>query len=464
MPSSDARVPDAPLDLGRTGRLDEHYHRRVRRMVLLCSAIAGFGALGWAGFFGVRGDWLLVGLECTVASTSVAAAALARDGRQREASRLLVGMMYAVLGLFALVIDLPTPAAPRSSQHLMLAMGVVACLLMRDEPPWLRHGAPALYFVTWIVVGAGEVAIPNAHALPASVQVVGAWVNPILAGALIFLSLHVIQSDAAERSAIETDLLAAIPGGELMLHYQPQVADDGRVVGAEALLRWRHRTRGMVSPAEFIPVAERSGLMLGIGDWVLAEGCRQLAAWAGDPRTAELTLAINVSAVQFQQSDFVERVLSTMGAAGVDPHRLKLELTETMLARDIDDIVARMQSLKARGVGFSLDDFGTGFSSLSYLRRLPLDQLKIDRSFVGNMLDSSRDAAIARAVVDLGRSLDLHVIAEGVETDAQRRALRAVGCRTYQGFLFARPMEAGQFVAFVRARADTVQVELEQVA
>jgi EAL domain-containing protein (putative c-di-GMP-specific phosphodiesterase class I) len=233
------------------------------------------------------------------------------------------------------------------------------------------------------------------------------------------------------------------------------VADGGRVVGAEALVRWRHPSRGMVPPVEFIPVAERCGLMGALGDWVLAEGCRQLAVWATDARTAQLTLAINVSAAQFQQSDFVQRVLATITGAGVAPTLVKLELTESMLARDIDDIAAKMQALKAHGIGFSLDDFGTGFSSLSYLRRLPLDQLKIDRSFVNNMLASPSDAAIARTVVDLGRSLGLQVIAEGVETDAQRRALVDIGCHTYQGYFFGRPMDDSQFLAFVRGPASS---------
>jgi EAL domain-containing protein (putative c-di-GMP-specific phosphodiesterase class I) len=362
-----------------------------------------------------------------------------------------------VVVLFAAMIDLPSAASPRSAQHIILAMGVVSCLLLRDEARWLRHGVPMLHFATWIVFGASDVVLSTAHALPVEVQAVGGWVNQALASALILLTLHVLQTDAAERSAIETELGAAIADGQMLLQYQPQVADDGRVVGAEALVRWRHRSRGMVPPVEFIPVAERCGLMGALGDWVLAEGCRQLAMWATDTRTAHLTLAINVSAAQFQQPDFVQRVLATIAGAGVAPTLVKLELTESMLARDIDDIAAKMQALKAHGIGFSLDDFGTGFSSLSYQRRLPLDQLKIDRSFVNNMLASPSDAAIARTVVDLGRSLGLQVIAEGVETDAQRRALADIGCHTYQGNFFGRPMDDSQFLEFVRGPASSAE-------
>jgi EAL domain-containing protein (putative c-di-GMP-specific phosphodiesterase class I) len=204
-----------------------------------------------------------------------------------------------------------------------------------------------------------------------------------------------------------------------------------------------------VPPGEFIPLAERSGLMGPLGDWVLEEGCRQLAVWAQDPRAADLVLAINISAVQIERPDFVEQVLVCVERAGVDPSKLKLELTESVLARDLNDVADKLRRLKERGIGCSLDDFGTGYSSLRYLQRLPLDQLKIDRSFVGNLLNTPSDAAIARTMIELGRSLNLQVIAEGVETDEQRRALLSMGCSRYQGFLFARPLDADQFLAFV---------------
>jgi len=427
-------------------------------MLVLCIGIAGAGALGWLVFFALRGDWLIVGFELVVVATCIVCARLTRAGRLRAASRLLLASLYAVLVTFAALIDLPSPQLPGSTQHVILAVGVVSCLLMRDERPWLRHGVPVLFFATWVAFTAGDLALPTRHALPPAVQAVGAWVNPVLAAVMILLALHFIQADAAERSALEAELRLGIASGELVLHYQPQVAQGDRVVGAEALVRWRHRSRGMVSPAEFIPVAERHGLMGELGDWVMAEGCRQLATWAADPRTAHLCLAVNVSAAQFEQADFVDRVLACLARTGADPRRLKLELTESVLARDLDEIVAKMQALQARGIAFSLDDFGTGYSSLSYLRRLPLAQLKIDRSFVGQMLASPSDAAIVRTVVELGRHLGLQVIAEGVETDEQRCALQALGCDSYQGFLFARPMDSAAFQAFMARPAPSTAV------
>ena len=205
----------------------------------------------------------------------------------------------------------------------------------------------------------------------------------------------------------------------------------------------------MVAPGEFIPLAERCGLMEPLGDWVLRTACNQLATWQQRRETAALMLAVNVSAVQFAQPDFVARVLARVEQAGIDPSRLKLELTESMLAEDVEDLIAKMTALKARGIGFSLDDFGTGFSSLNYLRRLPLDQLKIDQSFVRNMLQSTSDAAIAQTVITLGRSLGLTVIAEGVETPEQRQALADIGCNTYQGYLFSRPLTLEALDAYV---------------
>jgi EAL domain-containing protein (putative c-di-GMP-specific phosphodiesterase class I) len=213
-------------------------------------------------------------------------------------------------------------------------------------------------------------------------------------------------------------------------------------------VRWLHPQRGMVSPADFIPLAEDTGLILPLGHWVLETACRQLALWATQPLMQHLTVAVNVSAHQFRQSNFVEQVLALLAHTGANPHRLKLELTESMLVANVEEIIAKMLALKARGIGFSLDDFGTGYSSLSYLKRLPLDQLKIDQSFVRDVLVDPNDAAIARTIVALAQSLGLGVIAEGVETEVQRDFLATSGCHAYQGYFFSRPLPIERFEAF----------------
>ena len=258
-----------------------------------------------------------------------------------------------------------------------------------------------------------------------------------------------MQAEVSARAELESGLREALLHDEFVLYYQAQVTSEGRVIGSEALVRWKHPVRGMVSPAEFIPVAEESGLILPLGNWVLETACRQLALWAGKPETAELTVAVNVSAHQFHQADFVDQVLGALGRAGARAQGLKLELTESLLVANIETIIAKMNALKARGVSFSLDDFGTGYSSLSYLKRLPLDQLKIDQSFVRNILNDPNDSAIAKMVIALADSMDLAVIAEGVETEAQRELLAGLGCHFYQGYLFSRPIPLEDFEAFV---------------
>jgi diguanylate cyclase (GGDEF)-like protein/PAS domain S-box-containing protein len=259
-----------------------------------------------------------------------------------------------------------------------------------------------------------------------------------------------MESVVKERVALEADLRRAVESKQFVLHYQAQVVGKGRVTGAEALVRWQHPDRGMVSPADFIPLAEEAGLILPLGHWVLETACAQLAKWAARPEMAHLTIAVNVSAHQINRPDFVEQVLAVLESTGANPLRLKLELTESLLVHNVEQIIEKMFALKAKGVGFALDDFGTGFSSLSYLKRLPLDQLKIDQSFVRDVLTDPNDAAIARTVVALAQSLGLAVIAEGVETEAQRDFLASEGCHAYQGYFFSRPLPIDGFEQFVR--------------
>ncbi len=261
-----------------------------------------------------------------------------------------------------------------------------------------------------------------------------------------------IQSAAMARSALEQDLRTAIIEKQFLLHYQPQMDDGGRVVGAEVLVRWQHPTRGLVPPGEFIGVAEESGMIVAIGDWVLQTACQQLAAWASQADLAQLTLAVNVSARQFSRPKYADEVAALLHASQINPNRLKLELTESLLFENTEDVIAKMLVLKKLNVQFSLDDFGTGYSSLSYLKRLPLSQLKIDQSFVRDVMSDPNDAAIAKTIVALADSLGLEVIAEGVETLVQRDFLQSSGCHRYQGFYFCRPVPLAQFEAFAFGR------------
>ncbi|MFA6922440.1 MAG: EAL domain-containing protein [Gallionella sp.] len=248
-----------------------------------------------------------------------------------------------------------------------------------------------------------------------------------------------MQDSINARATLERELRAALEGRQFHLHYQIQVGSSHEPLGAEALIRWMHPERGLVPPLQFIPLAEETGLILPIGLWVLHTACAQLNIWRNDPLTSHLVLAVNVSARQFRQADFVMQVQTAVQRHGIDATRLKLELTESLLLESIEDTILTMNALKTIGVRLSLDDFGTGYSSLQYLKRLPLDQLKIDQSFVRDIVTDSSDRAIVRTIIAMASSLNMSVIAEGVETEEQRRLLFSKGCRHYQGYLFGKP-------------------------
>jgi diguanylate cyclase (GGDEF)-like protein/PAS domain S-box-containing protein len=246
------------------------------------------------------------------------------------------------------------------------------------------------------------------------------------------------------RVEMEAGLRRALSNGEFMLHYQSQISANNSLIGVEALLRWQPPGQAMISPATFIPFAEACGLIVPIGFWVLQTACHQIAQWVNQTGTPLLHVAINISARQFRQPDFVDQVRTALHNSGARPDCLTLELTESLLLADVDNVIKTMHALKNLGVKFSIDDFGTGYSSLAYLKRLPLDQIKIDQSFVRDIATDADDRAIVKAIISLATSLDLKVIAEGVETAAQRDFLAANGCQAYQGYLFGRPVPAAQ--------------------
>lgn len=256
----------------------------------------------------------------------------------------------------------------------------------------------------------------------------------------------IMQTTVMARAQMESDLrLAIVEQKEFQLYYQPQVESSGKIIGAEALVRWISPQRGIISPGEFITLADNSGLILPLGHWVLLTACQQLAVWAQDRATAHLTLAVNISARQFRNPSFVEEILVLVDNFGVDPTKLKLEITESMTLDNINETIVKMTLLKSHRINFSMDDFGTGYSSLQYLKLLPLSQLKIDQSFVRDIEDDSSDRAIVKTVIAMAQNLDLDVIAEGVETEKQRLILLNKGCTHFQGYLFGKPMPIDEF-------------------
>ena len=258
-----------------------------------------------------------------------------------------------------------------------------------------------------------------------------------------------MQAIISASAALGADLRTGLREQQFVLHYQPQVDAQRRMVGVEALLRWQHPQRGVVNPSEFIPVAEETGLIVPLGHWVLEQACLQLALWSQSAKTAGLSMAVNVSVRQFRDPDFVDAVMALIKQTGIRPQKLKLELTESLLADRMEVTLAKMGTLKALGVTLALDDFGMGYSSLSYLNRLPLNQLKIDKSFVADVSSDPRDAAISRAIIFLAQSMGLEVMAEGVETEAQMQFLAAHGCGFFQGFLFSPPLPMAELDLFM---------------
>jgi diguanylate cyclase (GGDEF)-like protein/PAS domain S-box-containing protein len=258
-----------------------------------------------------------------------------------------------------------------------------------------------------------------------------------------------MQATLETRTTMESDLRRALVERQFSLYYQMQIDDGGRVFGAEALVRWIHPLRGMILPAQFIPIAEESQLILDIGQWVLETACRQIAVWANDEQKCNLVLAVNVSARQFKLADFVDKVVAAIETHRINPSRLKLELTESVVLDDLSDIVTKMRVLKTLGVGLSMDDFGTGYSSLSHLKQLPLDQLKIDRSFVRDIATNPNDAVMVKAIIDMAHNFRLNVIAEGVETEEHLAFLKRHGCMAYQGYLFSKPVPVEEFEALI---------------
>ena len=260
----------------------------------------------------------------------------------------------------------------------------------------------------------------------------------------------VMQAAVEARADLEEELRHALELHQLCLYYQIQMDSRNRPRGAEVLLRWQHPERGLIAPSQFIPLAEESGLIVPIGLWVLQTACTQLKTWRNDKLTRDLTLAVNVSAKQFRSPNFVAQVQRTVVESGAKPALLKLELTESIVLENVEDTIAKMRELKLFGVSFSMDDFGTGYSSLQYLKQLPLDQIKIDQSFVRDIVTDTNDAAIVQTIIAMGEVLGLNVIAEGVETEAQREFLDSRGCHSFQGYLFGRPMPLSDFEAQLR--------------
>lgn len=423
--------------------------RRERRMRMLASLVLLLVGSLWGIFFSLRGEWGIVLMDLLMILCGLGVFILTLRNRVRLANLLLFGVIILVIVGTTLLMDPHTAAAPRATHLYLLPIAVAALMAFRDERLWLRYGVALFCLGLFTVLASSSWSPTSAYHLPDDVRMAGSWVQSVAAMLMLFALLHILQSDAAERSMLDRDLHAALREQQFVLHYQAQLNSSGTVTGAEVLIRWQHPQRGLVPPAEFIGHAEKTGLIIPIGQWVLEQAFTQLRAWKDDPLYRDISLAVNISQKQFRQASFVTDMLGLIETYGIDARRLELELTETLIVHDIDDLMRKMAVLVERGVRFSLDDFGTGFSSLSHLKRLPLNTLKIDRSFVSDLLTDGNSQAIVRTVIALAQSMGMTVIAEGVETQAQQQFLLSNGCMQFQGYLFSKPLPLGAFTAFV---------------
>jgi EAL domain-containing protein (putative c-di-GMP-specific phosphodiesterase class I) len=446
-----------PMEGQKTGQfslMSEDLNRelRVNRLLAACCLVLVGVDIPWAIYNIVNQQWLMIVLRVILIGAGVGAFVLVRKDRIRDAFIVLAVSTFVVFCVAGIIYDVPTATTPRTVHIFFLLIGIGCFIGFKDQRFLLAYGFPLVCFLTYAFFASSLWGIVTPYALSPAERVVASWLNNIIGLSVIFIVFYVMQSMARQSNAMEIDLGKALARNQFTLLYQPQSGEDGQIIGAEALIRWHHPMKGLIPPIEFIPLAEQTGHILPIGHWVLGMACAQLVSWSQSSETAALTLSVNVSAQEFKQADYVSQVLSVLERSGAKPSRLKLELTESMLVNDVDDIISKMTALKAAGVRISLDDFGTGYSSLSYLKKLPLDQLKVDQSFVHEMLGSTQDEAIVRTVVLLAQKMELDVIAEGVETEEQLQFLRSIGCLAIQGYLLSRPLRIHEFNAFMLKR------------
>ncbi|MCF1740952.1 putative bifunctional diguanylate cyclase/phosphodiesterase [Paradevosia shaoguanensis] len=420
--------------------------------------------LGWAVVFAAIGWWVVVALDVAIIATGIATYLLIRQGQ------LAFGLLASQVALMSiaitmgLLLDVPNAEAPRVTHLYLLVIAALGYLNYQRQKSYIQLVLIGVCLLAFVVLASAPVALPFAVHMPEVVRSIGTWANTVIAITMLAGCIYAMQAEFTRQDGFSRDITAALWNNEFHLAYQPQVDLARSVVGAEALLRWTNPHRGTVSPAEFIPHAERAGLMVPIGEWVLEQGCRTLADWAQHPALRELTLAINVSASQLLHDGFEAVVQKALATTGADPRRLTLELTESVLVTDIDLVAAKFDSLHELGITISLDDFGTGYSSLSYLRRLPIQQLKIDRGFVQDAVKTVRSASLVENVVRIGRDLGQTVLAEGVETEGQHALLAGAGCVLFQGYLYGRPMPLSDFERHVEVEKGTPSISSELLA
>lgn len=421
-------------------------HQLRVRLLLAIGAVASMTLGGaWSLYYLWQAKWIMMLCNLSLVVLGLVVVVIMNTGRERWAAITMAHGLAVSVCLLCL-LDAPLPGVVRSIHMYFLPIAAGASLVFRKENIYLRILLPLWLLTCCLIFGSSDIGIttPSMVAAP-EIRAIGAWINNFAALSILGVALIVMQSDITLRSGLYTDMREALAKGHFCLHYQPQVDAQGQIFGAEALLRWQHPERGLIPPGVFITAAEETGLILPIGNWVLKEACAQLVKWSDHPHLSHLSIAVNVSTSQLRQPDFVQEVQEIVTRSGANPGQIKLELTESMLANEVDDTIQKMRALQAFGMSWSLDDFGTGYSSLTYLKHLPFEQLKIDQSFVRDLLNNESDQAIVDTLVNLGKHLKMTLIAEGVETIEQLEYLHSKGCMKYQGYFFSKPLPVHAF-------------------
>lgn len=431
----------------RSDRVRAQYSARFVMAYKFTAAVVAALCVAWAVIFATLGNQQLGLMQGATALFAVASWILAYRGMLARALLVTQVAFLVLIVLLSVAFDVPSADVPRVSHLFLLVLALMGYLNYKRQPSKIQLSLIGLSLVCFIGLSSSGWSLPFATPIPEDIRVIGSWVNAGISTMLLAGGIYLYQYELEHEDRRADALKAAIWGKQFELFFQPQVDRTGQIVGAEALLRWKHPTRGYISPGEFIPMAEEFGLMDDIGAWVLETSCRTLVDWSRNPQTRHLTLSANVSASQFLDEDFEQRIIHLVDTFKVDPTRLKLELTESVMISNTEMVAGKMQILRRAGMCLALDDFGTGYSALGYLRGLPLNELKIDRSFVHDVTDNERSATLARSIIQIGRDLGLVVLAEGVETASQFALLQESGCEKFQGFYFGRPVPLAEFEA-----------------
>lgn len=432
------------------------YSRRLLFVYKLASTInIGLASL-WLIVFAIDGLWPLVAMEAAFVLLSATGLVLILMGWTSKGILVSQATFLIFLTGFCLIFDTPSNAVPRVVHDFLLVLALVGYINYRAAPGKIQLALIAGSLLAYMVFAISQSVPLFAMPIPDEVRAPIYWINIVISTAMLCGTVILMHREFSDNTDLIRDLRSALRKKQFALFLQPQVDPNGSIVGAEALLRWKHPERGYIPPADFIPVAEAVCLMPDIGHVVVMEACRILGGWALEPDKSDLILSINISPDHFLMPELPKQILTEITKNSVAPSRLKLELTESVLLSGIEAAAGQMATLRSAGIQTALDDFGTGFSSLNYLQNLPIEQLKIDRSFVRNAVRSKHGASLATNIIHIGQDLNLQVLAEGVETQEQWEFFRSRGCSLFQGYFFGKPMPLEEFETALAAptRAD----------